>query len=453
MTTDLSVSSAAALRHAFSRRSFLKMSFLLTCLPARLLADEQPETVLRFAAMSDIHFSGKLDAPEVDRLRKALKFMYEYSAEQKQPGFDALLVAGDMSNHGKPEELNLFRQELDAGLRPETARVICMGNHEFVNGNKESWESIIGLKTNDIYNVNGFRFITLSPDRGNSENGEYASSMAWLKKTLDEAVAADPTKPIFLIQHYHISETVYGSCGDDTWGVNDLRELLNAYPQVIDFSGHSHYPINDPKSAWQGGYSAFGTGTLSYFEMSGGRYQKFPKDFFHAAQFYVVEVRKDNSVLLRPYDILTGEFFDLAYFVADPFKTESYIYTKKRIEKATAPTWHDGTLPTLQETGPDCVTLEFRHAMRPAPDDIVHSYRAAIEKKENGAWIEDSSRWLWSEYYFNKMPEMMTARLDSLTPDTEYRVRFFPIDAFEKEGQPLPAAEFKTAKAAPKTAE
>ena len=95
-----------------------------------------------------------------------------------------------------------------------------------------------------------------------AENTYTASD--WAKEELKKAAEDDPTKPIFVQQHYHITNTVYGS---DLWGTDVFTSILNKYPQVIDFSGHSHYPINDPRSIWQGRFTALGCGTLAYFEL------------------------------------------------------------------------------------------------------------------------------------------------------------------------------------------
>ena len=47
----------------------------------------------------------------------------------------------------------------------------------------------------------------------------------------------------------------------------EFAEILKNYPQVVDFSGHSHVPINDPRSIHQKHFTALGTGSLSYFEL------------------------------------------------------------------------------------------------------------------------------------------------------------------------------------------
>ena len=111
-----------------SRRNFISRSMAgaaLFCLPAGLFKDfearadeENNDVVLRFSALSDVHFKVSPEAQEVDRFRRSMSFMYEYSAKQKYPKFDAMLVAGDFSDHGYDEELLLFRKIMDEGIKP-----------------------------------------------------------------------------------------------------------------------------------------------------------------------------------------------------------------------------------------------------------------------------------------------------------------------------------------------
>lgn len=64
---------------------------------------------------------------------------------------------------------------------------------------------------------------------------------------LKQAAKDDPEKPIFVFHHQPFKDTVYGS----EWGFDINRDLfydtLRNYPQVITFSGHTHYPLDNPK--------------------------------------------------------------------------------------------------------------------------------------------------------------------------------------------------------------
>jgi hypothetical protein len=436
-----------------TRRNFIARSFLgatVLCLPAGLFkefearADEaKNDVVLRFSALSDVHFKTSPNTAEVDRFRRSMSFMYDYSAEQKYQNFDAMLVAGDLTDYGADEELLLFKKVMDEGIKPGTETILCMGNHEFISGAKKRWEEIFERDSNKVYKINGFTFVALSPERGTSRDGDFLYAFDWYKKALDEAVADSPDKPIFTCQHYHVTPTVYGSRGEDNWGTKDLFETLQRYPRVVNFSGHSHYPINDPRSAWQGQFTAFGTGTLSYFEMGseGGRYEKFPDGYRRAAQMFVVEVRKDNSVALKPYDLITDSFFDVVYYVAQPGDVDSYLYTDERIVKNARPVWPDDAKVTcglLEDEG--YARLTFPQATCP---DVVHSYRVDLQFKEE-EWEDAAPLHFWSEYYFNDQPKTMTIDLDSLPADTTYRAKIVALNPWFSESEKALEIEFTT---------
>ncbi len=439
-----------------SRRDALKggaLSALAFCLPSRVFSAYEAaadaaenDVVLRFAAMSDVHFKKNADCAERERFQRAIAFMYDYSAKQNYPKFDALLVAGDMTDHGYDEEIALFKKTLDECVKPGTEKVICMGNHEFYSPapQKERWEKAMGIPANKVYEVNGFRFIAISPEKGTGRDGDYNYALDWLTKELDAASQADPNKPIFVFQHYHITPTVYGSRGDDNWGIKDLYEPLQKYPNVINFSGHSHYPIADPRSAWQGRFTAFGTATLSYYEMGGegGKYDKFPPGHREAAEFYVVEVRRDNSVVLKPCDLRTNSFFDFVYVVAKPGAVESYVYTDERYKTSEKPVWKDDAQVVCVETFANGATLEFPQA---TCVDVVHSYRVAIARREaDGAWKPFGEERFWSEYYFLDAPEKKRVELAELDADSTYRLRVSALNPFFKESDKSLEIEIKT---------
>lgn len=99
---------------------------------------------------------------------------------------------------------------------------------------------------------------------------------------------------MFVFNHRHIQGTVLRR---HSLGHRAASPVLNLFPQIIDFSGHSHYPINDPRSCGQYFFTSFGCGTLSYVELEDGMtYGSVPPNAHEFAQFYIVEVYADNAV-------------------------------------------------------------------------------------------------------------------------------------------------------------
>jgi len=403
---------------------------------------ESKHIVVRFAAMSDIHLNGLSTQTEYKRFEQALDFMNSYSESQDYKNFDALVVAGDMTNYGYQKELQAFATVVDNKLSDSTEKVFVMGNHEY-NGYSSAyaqslWESTLGVSKNTHKKINGFHFIGVS--LGNTTDYTYITS--WLDEELAKAASDAPDKPIFVIQHKQITGTVYGS---ETRGTTQLTSILNKYPQIVDFSGHSHFPINDPRSINQDIFTTLVCGSLSYIKLERGMiYGTIPPKASNAAQFFVVEVYSDGSVVFKPYDLITRQFFPTEYSIENPTKPGSFKYIDARYELADIPVFPQGTtldISNITETG---CKLSFGHA---TDGENVHSYRYDFYLKSDGT--KKVTFKTWSEFYFLNRPDTMTYTTNLLTPGTDYRVTVTAIDSFGKESVVPIEATFKTTGVSP----
>jgi len=399
------------------------------------------EVILRFVAMSDIHLDGTETQIEYKRFEQALDLMYSYSSGQDYKKVDALLVAGDMTNKGLENQLKAFANVVKNKLQDGTQKVFVMGNHEYSNGlsttdSQKLWETTLGTTKSTNIIVNGYHFIGLSLN----SYTDYTDA-AWLDDQLKNAVAEDPNKPIFVVQHMHITDTVYGS---DAWGTSQLTSVLNKYPQIVDFSGHSHYPVNDPRSIDQDKFTSLGCGTLSYFELeSGMAYNKtnptIPPNANSAAQFYIVEVYSDNSIVIKPYDLITKQFFPTEYSIKNPADKNNFVYTNARYEAADKPVFTEGTKLDISNITNTGCSLNFKQA---TDGENLHSYRYDFYLKSDGT--KKLSLKIWSDFYFLNKPDAMTYTATGLTTGTEYRVTVTAIDSYGKESTTPLEATFKT---------
>ena len=123
------------------------------------------------------------------------------------------------------------------------------------------------------------------------------------------------------MQHGHIWNTVYVSRSWFAQMFLPLHMVYAKYPQVINFSGHSHGPVNNPLDIWQNSYTQIGTGTLNYFEMERDIGDNtVPDGSRNAAQYLIVEVDAQNRVRVQPFNILTEDFFKTPSNTDDPGK-------------------------------------------------------------------------------------------------------------------------------------
>jgi hypothetical protein len=279
--------------------------------------------------------------------------------------------------------------------------------------------------------IKGYHFIGISL----TAYSGYTDQIEWVEQELQKAAADAPEKPIFVQMHYHAANTVYGS---DLWGASDLNEIFEKYPQIIHFSGHSHYPINDPRSIWQEKYTALGCGTLSYFELEPGMiYGSIPPKAEDAFQFYIVEILEDDTVVVKAYDGITQNFFDLEHKIEPPFVPENFVYTKERANRSKKPAFGPDAEIKIHTIGDTAVSLTIPQAMGGEP---VHSYRFDF-------YAEDElkmSASIWSEFYFVDMPKTLTQEFTNLTPKTPYKVRVTAMNSWGKESDEPLTTEFIT---------
>ena len=400
--------------------------------------------VLRFVAASDVHIDDSSSDREEQRLAQLYETAYAYADAQAYGKLDGVFYAGDISNRGTSSSLDKFFGIVNANNRAGTLSRAVLGNHEFYTDPANTLSRFLassGYETSDCdVELGGYHFIMLCPENGG--NGYTAAQRAWLNEHIAAAVAADPTgtKPVFVFHHHHVTGTVYGS---GPWGVTDLKQVLDRYPQVVDFSGHSHYPVNDPRSIWQGTFTALGDGTLTYYEMGiagvteGGVFPSDDRGSYtsarnrrDAAQYLIVEVSKENALRIRGYDILSRAVV-CEYRVRSVCDPEKFNYTDARKDASAAPVF--AASDVLTATSVQSAAAYFSIPQAGGPDQVQH-YR--LEAWDGSGSLAATSYSLADNFYF-PAPGSVCGRLTGLQPDTDYTVKCFAVSCWEKESAPL----------------
>ncbi|MBQ3903663.1 MAG: hypothetical protein II744_01685, partial [Eubacterium sp.] len=153
-----------------------------------------------------------------------------------------------------------------------------------------------------------------------------------------------------------------------------------------DFSGHSHYPLNDPRSINQASYTTVGCGAMARFELDNNYIVgQHPDGYEDAAQICVVEADNDGSVRLRGYDLLSDTYF-CEYYIENVNDKSAYPYTFKNMKAHDkAPVFKAETKATAKTNENDEWILSFDEA-QPAEGYIVHEYKVEI-KDAGGATV------------------------------------------------------------------
>lgn len=381
--------------------------------------DSNFRPVLRFMVVSDVHYKDE-HTVERDRMELAIKTAYRLSEAEDYSKLDALYVVGDFANSGSRPQMLAFKDTLDANLKDETVAVLSMASHEFHGEGEaaaiEKFREIYSQEPDTHRVINGYHFISVTSTNGCHFDD---AKRAWVAAELKKAAADDPRRPIFFFQHPHIMGTVYGSAN---WGEDELTDILMNYPQIIDFSGHSHAPINDPRSIHQRHFTSLGTGTLSYFELD--EFDKYcstiPPQKEKAAQMLIVEADAEMRVRVYPYDLITENFFPMTWKIDSAWDPKSYLYTDARYKTTVAPYFEDDAKIVVSDVTADGFKVTFDQAK--TEDIYVDDYNVIV-KTADGVIVRNTT--LWSEYYFYEMPATLSVEFKELSQKETYYVEIY----------------------------
>lgn len=410
------------------------MLLALICSPFHFAkaAEQNPISeapIMQFPVISDIHIGGESDQVRFKNALTDLKII--------APNYNAIAMVGDLTNSGAVNEYDGFMKVLNANTNPDVERVITIGNHEYMEGNRtsmpldeESYQQRFLDKTcmpetdgNVYYDkwIQGYHFIAMATEGYISKTDQDHAKISdeqfsWLEKKLAEN--SDPTKPIFVFLHQPINQTVYGSEG--WWNIGPksdrLFKLLKQYPQVILFSGHSHYILYHPRTVYQDGFTMVNTGSVSYGWTDLG--------YANTSQGLLVNVYPDR-VEIKARDFINHSWIQ-TFTVKTPFE--------KTIGENQTPYFKQGSAVTMvKNTLGDSVTLSWDAAF---DDSIIDKYLI----KQNGKVLAT----IYTNYWDNRSATKVTGTVANLSPNTNYDLEITAVDAWNNESQNLLTTSFQT---------
>ncbi len=364
--------------------------------------------VMRFVATSDTHIN-TLGDKGCTRIAKMINSAYEYAeGDSDYNRLDAVVFSGDITDGGTFTAFSAFAATTDKAIKDGTERLAVVAkSHDGGKYDAKSLEiftSLTGQETDFHRVINGFHFIGISRA---PENGVHYSSaqVEWLDSELKKATEAAPLQPVFVFQHEHVLDTVFGSYSYDGWGMDTFSDVLKKYPQVVHISGHSHYPANDPRSIWQGEFTAIGDGGLAYYEFTvDDETSVHPEGYKSMTQALMVEVDKNNNVLIKVLDVDKGVF--VAEYLVDNAASPVKLKYNHELRKAfsTAPVFSDDAAVSVKKSMGK-YTFTVPQASVKGEDNKVYLYRISVTD-ENGKEVY-SAREL-SGYYYADVPQSVS---------------------------------------------
>ena len=180
--------------------------------------------------------------------------------------------------------------------------------------------------------------------------------------------------------------------------------MLKEYPQVITFSGHSHYPLDDPRSIHQKDFTSVGTSSVSYMEVEGGKVQgNIPPGASTLSQGLLVEV-DEEEVTINRRDFHTNSWTGEPWKIKLPAKKETFTHVEDRDKEK--PYFAKDAKLAVSNVTENAATVTFPQAL---DNLLVHSYRVQARDKQTG---EIKNKLLaFSEFYRIQCRKILRLRL------------------------------------------
>ena len=216
--------------------------------------------IVRLAALGDLHY------PKMPH--ETLQGVLTQATEQA----DVLLLCGDLTDYGQPEEAHQFAQACLTYAKIPTLGIL--GNHDYQSGkHEEVWQILcdagITMLNGDACEVRGVGFAGVKGFGGGFGQwalqpwGE-ATTKQFVREAVDEALELESAlaklrtpQRIVLLHYSPIRDTVIGEPPEifAFLGSSRLEEPLNRYSVTAVFHGHAHH--GHPEGRTTGGIPVY----------------------------------------------------------------------------------------------------------------------------------------------------------------------------------------------------
>ncbi|MBQ1213194.1 MAG: metallophosphoesterase, partial [Clostridia bacterium] len=375
---------------------------------ARPTEFDESKIVLSFGAISDVHVAV---SPQENKSKftNALNTLLAFAKDDDGDGLDAVVIAGDMiSNNSKGDKTANLEMTAFAKIVKEFANstfgtnvLVTLGNHDTRSElsklpslydtylGQEYFAKDVAFNLDKGYRhvvINGYHFILAEPLV--SPYGEFDEDvLKWIDETLAKITKDNPDQYVFFVTHPTVANTVYGSeddfePGHNRWRSTNLGAVLEKYPQVITFSGHTHSPIFDERCIMQTGFTAVNTGSTANTAFELEKYENMVEntlpvmDNSDVSTGLMVQVDENGNVKITRIMFSQNEEIKDAWYLEHPQADGAHLetYTRDGREAANKAPVLEGDVSVQVEGGK--VKLSFPAG---TDDDFVHHYTFTVK--------------------------------------------------------------------------
>ena len=214
--------------HRVTRRQLLRVgagSLLAAGLwPGRLDARDAATEDFSFVVVNDLHYLDKRCGPWFERVVKQIKAMPDK--------LDFCLLAGDLAENGKPEQLDPVRTNFQSLGMPVH---VVVGNHDYCDtDDRKPYEELLPRSINYHFTHRGWQFLGLDTSHGQRPKvAVQPHTLQWLDDTLPKL---DRKRPTVVFTHFPLGPLViYRATNAD-----QVLERFTGHNLVAVYSGHFH---------------------------------------------------------------------------------------------------------------------------------------------------------------------------------------------------------------------
>ncbi len=395
-------------------------------------------SIMTMAVFSDVHIGKKNTRPE-EKFTHALKQLSALA-----PELDAIAFGGDITDRGMDDEYREFMKILNDNTDPSISKIFCMGNHEyfrdgivryggeskaFLDKCQSAYKENVCKELDTITLVNGVHVISVSPRNSASD---YSTCEEFLISNVEAAVKDNPDLPIIIISHEGAGSFFEGGCSGYT---AKTRQTLERYPQIIFFSGHTHFALQDMRMIEQDDYTNVQTSTLGadFWNYSFEEKDQ-PKNADASSQGLLLQVMKDGTAEIIRYDFTNNQTIGQVWKV----NPKNFTYDKAQSKKLAKE-------PAFSVNAELKVTYEENNAVLKFPaasvndevsDGIIYAYKIRITDKATEKIAFHNS--MMSDYYMGAAAkDTYTFIVSDLIPGKEYTASVTAVSVFDKRSVPI----------------
>lgn len=437
---------------------------------------DESKIALSLAAISDVHIEGSSDA-YANKFTSALNQLKVKAAESDANGIDGVMVVGDLIQRAEITMTQNFKALYEDVFKPtEVPMIYTIGNHDM--NPKYDWtpstvaQSVAMANTfgddyfkTDIDNtmrnnyearhcvIGGYHILAVTPN-GDQPITYSPNVITWLDQQLDAITKTDPNRYVIVLTHPMIYNTIYGSLlGEDGgvwtstlpnyWATRVLTGVLEKYPQVVSFHGHLHFPINDPRSLWQGKWTALGCGSTRYMAIEPAGWEGISStptvmnDANNFSQGYLVQFDVNGNMRIVKMDFFNNGTIGEPYVMQYPDAAGANLAKYNNVTRKAAnqaPTMSTIDVKDVKEAETASVTFAAGK-----DDEFVHHYIVTLSKAGN---VVATKKILADFYLHPKTSEMKsswTVDFGTLSESGQYTVTVVAVDSWDAESAPVSA--------------